>query len=230
MSCVYIHVNKTNGKVYIGKTDRKPEARWDNGKGYKACPLFYRAILKYGWDGFEHTILLEDLTKEQASEFERMYIALYKSTNRKYGYNLMEGGGINCGVFGGQATAKKLKRPVCQYDVFGNFIKEYSGVNEAAKNLYGKKHDSGIVQVCNGKGGTAHGFVWRYRGDPFDKYNVKEKSQRTIVDKYSADGSFIKRYLSLTEAENETSAQHGDILRCCKGQRRTAGGYVWRYA
>ena len=33
--CVYKHTNKTNNKVYIGITCRKPEVRWDSGWGYR---------------------------------------------------------------------------------------------------------------------------------------------------------------------------------------------------
>lgn len=55
--CVYAHINKVNGKIYIGQTCRKPEYRWNDGKGYKECTYFYNAIEKYGWDNFDHEIL-----------------------------------------------------------------------------------------------------------------------------------------------------------------------------
>ena len=62
--CVYKHTNKTNGKVYIGKTCRKPEYRWNEGKGYIYQRHFWNAINKYGWDNFEHEILIKDLDAE----------------------------------------------------------------------------------------------------------------------------------------------------------------------
>ena len=229
MSCVYIHTNKINGKVYVGKTDNKPEFRWNGGKGYRSCPLFYHAIKKYSWDGFTHEVVLDGLTKEQAVAFEKMLIAKYDSTNRKKGYNIVDGGSVSSGLMGGLATAKKLRRPVCQYDVDGNLLNVYPGVNVAAQILLNKKRSSAISQVCNGIGGTAHGYVWRYQGDSFDKYDVNAKSQKTRVDQYDLDGNHIKRYSCLTDAENESGAAHGDILRCCKGQRHTAGGFIWRY-
>ena len=37
---VYIHKNKTNNKVYIGVTSKKPKQRWRNGKGYVNQRLF----------------------------------------------------------------------------------------------------------------------------------------------------------------------------------------------
>lgn len=91
--CIYIHTNKINGKVYIGKTCQEPRLRFgSNGSGYRVCPAFYNAIKKYGWDNFSHDILCDGLTAEEANEKEIEYIALYDSTNKTKGYNLRNGG------------------------------------------------------------------------------------------------------------------------------------------
>ena len=66
MYTVYQHKNKINGKNYFGITSKNPEERWKKGEGYKSSPHFYLAIKKYGWDNFEHNILFEGLTKEEA--------------------------------------------------------------------------------------------------------------------------------------------------------------------
>ena len=89
---IYMHKNKINGKIYIGQTCQKPEYRWNNGKNYINCSYFYKAIQKYGWDNFEHIILEENLTLEQANEKEEYYIKLYNSINPEKGYNLQKGG------------------------------------------------------------------------------------------------------------------------------------------
>lgn len=57
--CVYKHTSPS-GKVYAGITKLKPKYRWNNGKGYTRTDeqiLFKRAIIKYGWDNFTHTII-----------------------------------------------------------------------------------------------------------------------------------------------------------------------------
>lgn len=89
---VYVHINKINNKKYVGITQQTCKKRWMNGKGYKTCPKFYKAINKYGWDNFEHIVLKENLTEEQAKQFEIYFIDLYKSNERKFGYNLTRGG------------------------------------------------------------------------------------------------------------------------------------------
>lgn len=89
---IYMHRNKHNGKVYIGQTCQKPEKRWDNGNGYKTSTRFYNAILKYGWDNFDHIILFTDLTLDEANQKEQELIEQYHSYKEEFGYNLTRGG------------------------------------------------------------------------------------------------------------------------------------------
>lgn len=37
-------------------------------------------------------------------------------------------------------------------------------------------------------------------------------------------------YASTREAQRQTGAYHGDISKCCKGEKKIAGGYKWKYA
>lgn len=87
-----MHVNKINGKKYIGITKKdNVEHRWSNGKGYKG-QVFYNAIRKYGWDNFEHRILMHGLTLEQACRWECKLIEHYNTMDSQYGYNRTTGG------------------------------------------------------------------------------------------------------------------------------------------
>jgi group I intron endonuclease len=93
MYSVYQHINKINGKIYIGITKQLPEKRWGKGgNNYKSSPHFYSAIQKYGWDNFEHKILYEGLTYAEACEKEKELIKKFQSMNREFGYNSTSGG------------------------------------------------------------------------------------------------------------------------------------------
>lgn len=89
--CVYIHT-APNGKKYIGITQQNPLRRWQKGNGYRENPYFTSAIKKYGWDGFEHSVIAENLEKTKACDLEQYYIALYQTTDREKGYNISTGG------------------------------------------------------------------------------------------------------------------------------------------
>lgn len=90
---VYKHINKINGKQYIGITSRLPEERWGiQGANYRTSPYFWSAIQKYGWENFDHEILFSNLTHDEACKKEKELIAEYKTQDKTYGYNIMEGG------------------------------------------------------------------------------------------------------------------------------------------
>lgn len=94
---VYVHTNKINGKMYVGITKRSLRERWENGEGYKDSSHFYRAIRKYGWDNFDHDVLANNLTEEEAMNMEELLIRELCLTNREQGYN-MKKGGTNCSL------------------------------------------------------------------------------------------------------------------------------------
>ena len=91
--CLYRHTSPS-GKAYVGITKQRPEYRWGKGRGYKGNEYFSRAILKYGWDNFQHTILLDGLGYEDACSAEIDLIAIHDSTNRTCGYNIESGGNL----------------------------------------------------------------------------------------------------------------------------------------
>lgn len=57
--------------------------------------------------------------------------------------------------------ANKKRKPVLQYDLDGNFIKEWESGYKAAECL--KVSNGPISIVCNGKGLTAYGFKWKFK-------------------------------------------------------------------
>lgn len=147
--CVYKHTNKTNGKVYIGLTGRKPEYRWSNGNGYKHNPYFYSAIQKYGWDGFDHKIIKDNLTEQEAQELEISLISEFNSTDRNFGYNVLLGGNLGTlGIEMSKETRKKM-----------------SESHTGEKNhFYGKTHtDESKRKMANAKLGKYCGEnSWNY--------------------------------------------------------------------
>ena len=84
MGCVYKAENKTNGKIYIGKTvntlgmrmyEHKSNAFGSNGKYQK---YFHRAIVKYGMDGFDWSVLFESDNNDELCSMEIEYIKKYE--------------------------------------------------------------------------------------------------------------------------------------------------------
>lgn len=97
---IYCHLNKINGKRYIGLTKHSNnlEKRWRKGLGYLNGhhKVFASAIEKYGWENFEHLILETDLKSlEEANAREQYWIRYYHSyigDPNNWGYNSTIGG------------------------------------------------------------------------------------------------------------------------------------------
>ena len=89
---LYVHISPSNKRYYGITSEDKVQDRWLNGKGYHRNEHFTNAINKYGWENFQHIVLFDNLTKEEACLLEQMYIALYDTANKKYGYNNSLGG------------------------------------------------------------------------------------------------------------------------------------------
>lgn len=87
---VYEHVFP-NGKKYIGITSTEPQNRWmKDGIGYKNQGKIWNAIQHYGWNNVEHNVIVDGLTKEQATELEKYLIAELDTIDN--GYNTSIGG------------------------------------------------------------------------------------------------------------------------------------------
>lgn len=55
----------------------------------------------------------------------------------------------------------KSYRKVCQYDLNGNFIREFESCAEAARS-FGRTDSGNIIKCCKGKLKTLYGFIFKY--------------------------------------------------------------------
>ena len=98
---VYEHITPS-GKRYIGITSRKPEKRWQNGRGYKEGSAFRSAIDKYSWDNIQHNVLFNDLTEKEAKWLENYLICYYWTF-----VGFKDSKGYNCTLGGDGSTGCK---------------------------------------------------------------------------------------------------------------------------
>lgn len=88
--CVYAHVLRSDGRLYIGMSAQHSVfSRWGNdGEGYSMTqPIFHDAIKQYGWNAFDHQILCYDLPYNTAAKIEKDLIITQKTTDINYGFN-----------------------------------------------------------------------------------------------------------------------------------------------
>lgn len=152
--------------MYVGITGKGAIHRWS--KGYRHCTKFYHAIKKYGWNGFDHRVLVDNITKEEAEEIEMNLISDLMLQCDLYGYNIQNGGGAPAmtdetknkiaeanrghGYRGGGSP----KHPVLCVET-GQIFESCS---DAAR--WCGSNSSHISNACRGKFEKTKGFHWKY--------------------------------------------------------------------
>lgn len=56
---------------------------------------------------------------------------------------------------------KQYFKPVLQYDLEGNLIKEYETLGDASRDIKGDI--SAIIRVCKNRQNIAYGYIWKYK-------------------------------------------------------------------
>lgn len=131
-----------------------------------------------------------------------------------------------------------LCKKTYQYDLDGNFIREWESVAAIGRELLINK--TNISACCLHKKLTSDGYIWQYADDvQLEEHLVdrRSKTQKKIgackpVLQFSKDGTFIQEYESLKQAEQQIGIDHlGQYLndKYNKGNRHTCGGYIFEY-
>ena len=126
-------------------------------------------------------------------------------------------------VFDDISTRKRPRgtKPIVQYSEDGQYIATYRSARDVQREL-GISYKL-VSAVCNGSKRIAHGFIWRFEGDSFDKYNT-ENLHLVKVDQYDKNGIFIKTWNSIKEVENAIGIHLSSVLN---GMCKSAGGFYW---
>lgn len=212
MPYIYKITNCLNGKIYIGKTIGNIEKRWSEHckdcfrREYENRPL-YSAMRKYGIQNF---IIeeVEECTDELLNERERYWIEYYSSF--KCGYNATTGGD---------------GKSYIDYDIVVAMYQELRSLTEVAKRLgIDRGHVSTILQSRQITPLLGQEVNREKHGQPVNQYDLKGNYIRTFP---SIKNAVVELGVLKTEKDRGCISHVSDV---CKGKRKTAYGYIWKYA
>ena len=209
MYTVYAHRNLKNGKSYVGMTSRKPNERWRSGKGYKNNLRMWNDIQNSDWNkDWEHNIIGQFEDKQEALNIEEMFIWLFDSTND--GYNI--------------STYDRNS-----YKRTDETRRKNSESMTGEKNpMYGKHHSEETKKRIS-EAKTGKHFSEESKKKMSEAQTGNHNRPQTQVLQFSKNGEFIAEYQSIIEAERQTGCHQSSICQCCKGTRKSCGGYIWKY-
>ena len=202
MKKIYLLRNKLDGMEYIGQTTNSIEERLRNG--YKPGTKIREAIDRDGLENFEHEVLEDGLTEEEADEKEQHYIRT-RNTLWPNGYNL-EGGGKHNSVH--SLTKEKISQSKMGVPLSEEHI---DSLKEAWKHRSHTQSEETKLKRSNAE--------------------LNRPDLSRPVRRFTKDGQFIKEYPSACEAQRQTGISQSNITRCCQHKYgfKTAGKSVWEY-
>ena len=62
-----------------------------------------------------------------------------------------------------------------------------------------------------------------------NKYNANYGSRVKKVNQYDCNDNLIRTWSSMKQASLELNIQLSHICSCCRGNRKSSGGYKWKY-
>jgi group I intron endonuclease len=199
---IYRHVSPS-GKIYVGITSKEINRRWRYGTGYSNCILFQNAIDKYGWDNIKHQVLFTNLTEDRAKNLEKDLIRHYK--NLGVSYNITDGGD---GHLGCSWTPTVYTRTIWS--------------TQRKDRKLSEEHKKKISDTMKGRPMSKDVYI---KGVTI----VKTLLAKPVIQ-LSLSGEFIREFPSIKEAARSLNIKSDrDIIRCCKGERKSRAGYKWKY-
>ena len=231
--CIVYKVSSPSGKVYIGITAENLSDRISKHK-YVAMTrnsqtIFAKAIRKYGVEHLKWEIVEEDLTQDEAMDYEKFYIELYDSY--KKGYNSTLGGEGAFGVkWSEEAKNKHTKMLKEKYwdcpewkQKKSNQTKEYYKNNPERKKELIERGTKALKTVDQTK-----------RIKALTSRETKIKSSLTRGCKEFNVYDFVKKkyigtWLLKSECNRELKLSNGKISSCLNGDRNHHKTYIFKY-
>lgn len=121
-------------------------------------------------------------------------------------------------------------KPILQYDLDGNFIKEWASAYDVWKNTGISFH--GIFFALKNNG-TFMSFSWKYKTHDLINIKIEAVNPKRIKSKKVAQidrfGNIINTYLSPKEAQDKTGFNLKGISLSCYTEGKSFKNYFWKY-
>lgn len=124
--------------------------------------------------------------------------------------------------------SKTSGRIVYQYDINGNFIKEFRSARFAADCL--SLSHSNISRCCNGLSKHAGGFIFRYeKSDNIETVSNPNAVKKSVIE-VDQFGNLINEWSSIMDCSRDTGIDNGNISRVCNGIREKIKGRYFKFS
>lgn len=209
---IYKVVNTKTNEVYIGGTTKSIEERKTDHlqkANKKVGSYFQEAIGTYGSDAFTWEQIDTASNNDELASKEIKYISEFDALEN--GYNSDKGGGI--------------KKTVYQYNLDGSLNTSFEDLTTAGNSINVHKQD--ISRACWNVNHSLGGYFWSY--DKMGTFIPDNDNRKKEVTQSSIDCKLVAQFISVAEASRKTGISKTSIAKCCRGERKSSGGFIWKY-
>lgn len=233
---VYQTINTVNNKIYIGVHGTENENEFDGyiGNGvdiYRPATYknpktpFQYAVKKYGIKKFHRTVIATFDNELDAYKLEEQLVN-EDFVKREDVYNLALGGRINI-------INSIPKKEVHMYDLDGNYVKSFEGVNQAARFVDKNCITAGHLPRAIKEGHQFHGFQFSYEKLPFMK-KLKHRNMDTVKKPYTGNkvarmdenNNILQIYNTMTDCVKDG---YKNAKLVAQGKRERCKGFKFKY-
>lgn len=216
-------ITSPSGKIYIGQSVNI-EKRFEYYKyinSIKNQAKLYNSFKKYGIEQHKFEII-EECSIEQLNEKEIYWGLCFNTINEGLNHKL---GNQNSVI--SEETKLKMSKKVYQYDLEGNFIKEWNSISEPSLAL--KINKGWLSYIVDHPTYTSKGY--RFTSDKENKLPsvTKNHNLKKSILQFDKNGNFIREWNSAKEAATKLGIFIQNITSVARNETKTAGGYIWRY-
>lgn len=117
------------------------------------------------------------------------------------------------------------KKAVFQYSMYGEFIKQWSSVREACREL--GLECTNISACASGRKKSAYGYLWSRTLRDDIKYE-KVTSAKAVLQ-YDLNMNLLNEYRCARDAADATGCLFSCISSCCVGRFKSSKGFIWKF-
>ena len=225
-------------KIYVGQTSVTPNNRWKGHmlqakeSKHNNTDKLHNYMARYGIENFGLTVIemitckTKDELIDRLNEKEIYYIDRFDTYKN----------GLNS-TRGGRNAMDHKKRPVIQYDLDGNIIKEHESI-DSLKEMFDSV--STIYDCClHNNARYAYGYLWKYKDDltPLPKLTDSEKREainrykmRCPIYEYYYNGILLNIYNNIDDLlKINPNITREQVLLCCSGRNYGTDLKIYRF-
>lgn len=243
---IYMTTNLANNHKYIGKKKYDKRGVWKTYLG--SGTIIKQAIAKYGADCFSRDILDVAHSLEELNAKERYWIDKYNAVGDKSFYNIAsggDGGNVRIGYTAEELAASEAKR-IAAVNAGRRRGEDtsYSVLTESdVMQIIQMLRDGVFISVISKHFGVGYSTVldirkhrtWTHLTDGIEfseDYSSHHNNgmSRKSVAVFNSSGQYIATYPSARAAGEALGVGYRLISQVCHGDKKTAHGYIFRFA